>query len=94
MIEHIRKSASLFLLKWLPPCREVTELLSEQRDRGLPLAGRVKIKLHLWTCRWCRQYVHHLDLIQEELRRRAGRTGTAAPPEVLNRLKEAVRKNG
>lgn len=45
-------------------CKEVTRLLSESQDRELPAA----LRLHLLSCRGCRNYKAQLNLLREACR--------------------------
>jgi predicted anti-sigma-YlaC factor YlaD len=84
-------SLANMLLKALPPCKEVTEMISRELDVGLSLLDRIKVRLHLMTCRWCRRYLKQIDFIHETLHEHGRTPGESAPPDVLRRLKEAVR---
>jgi hypothetical protein len=49
-------------------CKEVTRLLSESQDRELPAAQRLPLRLHLLSCRGCRNYKAQLNLLREACR--------------------------
>ena len=39
-----------------PSCRQVSQMQSEALDRSLPLFTRIKMRMHLLVCSWCRRY--------------------------------------
>jgi hypothetical protein len=38
-------------------CREVTELLGEHLDGTLPVFQRLRLRVHVWLCKHCRNYL-------------------------------------
>jgi hypothetical protein len=48
-------------MKWMPTCREATELASRAMDERLPLAGRMGMRLHLAICRNCARFNQQLQ---------------------------------
>jgi predicted anti-sigma-YlaC factor YlaD len=50
-------------------CREVTELASDYLDATLSWRARVQMGLHLWMCRYCREYVRQMALVVRTLGR-------------------------
>jgi predicted anti-sigma-YlaC factor YlaD len=49
-------------------CREVTESTSDYLDAILPWRVRLQMRMHLWMCRYCREYVRQLALVVLTLR--------------------------
>jgi len=47
-----------------PSCRDVTRIVSDQMDRGLPFGLRLATRLHLALCVFCRRYHHQLHLLR------------------------------
>src|SRR5271163_3312481 len=43
-----------------PKCREVVRLLSQSMEVKLPLATRIKIRVHYLICVWCYRYEKQL----------------------------------
>lgn len=52
-------------MKWMPTCREATELASQKMDESLPLIDRLALQMHLAICKNCRRFAVQL----EEMRR-------------------------
>ena len=50
-------------------CREVTERASDFLDAALPWHARLRVRLHLMMCRFCREYVRQMALVARTLRR-------------------------
>ncbi len=78
----------------IPPCREVTRLLSQGMDRPLPWHVRVRLRLHFAGCVWCRRYAEQLRRIRFFSRmfpEKAGEHGAAVlPASSRERLKAAL----
>ncbi|MBI5266916.1 MAG: zf-HC2 domain-containing protein [candidate division Zixibacteria bacterium] len=51
----------------LPPCRAITHLLSESRDRKLSLRERITVRSHLVVCTWCTRFGHQIACLEEAL---------------------------
>jgi len=49
-------------------CRDVTESTSDYLDATLPWGVRLQMRLHLWMCRYCREYVRQMALVVQTLR--------------------------
>lgn len=69
-------------------CHDVTRRASDYLDGALPWRTRVEMRMHLWMCRFCRQYVQQLALVVRTLRRLPGRD---VPNDALNKLMAAYR---
>jgi predicted anti-sigma-YlaC factor YlaD len=52
-----------------PSCRESHELLSRQRDGRTRPLQRLRLNLHLATCRGCRRMQRQFDLLGRAVRR-------------------------
>lgn len=39
-------------------CRDAIERLGDVADGGLPLMHRIRLTVHLWRCKDCRDYLH------------------------------------
>ena len=52
-------------MKWLPTCRETTQLASRAMDERLPFANRMALRLHLAICENCARFNRQL----QEMRR-------------------------
>ena len=60
-------------MKWMPTCRDATELASRAMDERLPLAGRMALRFHLAICENCARFSQQLHEM-----RRLFRAETAA----------------
>jgi len=52
-------------MKWMPTCKETTELASRAMDEHLPFASRLSMHLHLAICKNCAIFARQL----QEMRR-------------------------
>lgn len=50
-------------------CREVSELLSQARERRLGLLERFRLALHLMMCNGCNNFRKQLDFVSAALQR-------------------------
>jgi len=83
--------------KLMLTCHEVTRLISQQAERPLPWNQRVRIRLHLLLCLWCRRYQRHIAFLRGALRtmpeRDCCRPSARLSEEARERLKQALRSN-
>lgn len=54
-----------FIAKRTPKCREVVRLLSQSMEVKLPVATRIKIRLHYLICIWCQRYGTQLQALRK-----------------------------
>jgi anti-sigma factor RsiW len=57
-------------------CREITERASDYVDGRLPWPARMQVRMHLFMCRFCSEYLRQLALVIRTLPRLPRR-----PPE-------------
>lgn len=57
-------------------CKDTSPLISEMMDHSLPTGRRLKLKIHLVLCRFCRYYKTQLEII----RKLAGTLGREESP--------------
>ena len=99
LIQRATHAARYFLLRRLPPCKQMTALMSESMERPLGLRERVTFRLHLWVCIWCVWYLEQLHTLRASLRergeRRAAEDSAAAARlslEARDRIKRALER--
>jgi hypothetical protein len=75
--------------------------MSQRLDRPLSIKEQIRLKLHLAICEWCFHYNHQLDLLRAGIRAHSeleeegeGDPSVSLSPEVRERLKRIVSKNG
>src|ERR1051325_8893487 len=90
--DKLKHSIRYWLLRTLPTCQQTVERISQSMDRPLSLEERIKLKLHLWICAWCRWYLEHLQLITETPRTKANESteppsGSGLSPEAGERTR-------
>jgi len=49
-------------------CRDIGKLTSRAMDESLPLGQRIKLRVHLMMCKWCRRNARQLFAIRAFLR--------------------------
>jgi hypothetical protein len=50
------RQRNLFILRTLPPCKEIAKIISASLDRPLSLRERLVMRLHLVACKPCTRY--------------------------------------
>ena len=79
----------------VPPCRDITRLLSQSMDGVLPFGTRVKIRFHLLFCIYCSRYKKQLQFIRRVSRSMqdhvARISGAKLPADARERLKQALK---
>ena len=63
------------MVRVMPSCRDISQLISDGMDRHLPLRKRLSIRLHVSMCKYCRRYENQMHLLHEGV-------GHYADPEV------------
>lgn len=88
------------LKKWLATraeeCKRVTPLFSYAFDRKLSLIERLRVRLHLYTCGACLNYVSNLEFMHEVFEKQEenlenDKLHTSLSPEAKERIKEKLR---
>jgi hypothetical protein len=81
-------------MKWLPTCRETTELASRAMDARLPFADRMALRLHLAICRNCAQFNLQLQEMRRLFRVETSNSDDAAvlAPDARQRIATELQK--
>lgn len=98
MFGRIKKGFNGWLGKLLPPCRDISALVSRSLDKDLSLRERLLLKTHLYICVACRQYLSQLEFMSEavrksDARREAGDHAPRLSAEAAERLKNALKSS-
>ncbi len=77
-------------------CKEVTKLVSENLDRGLPLWRRLGLRLHVAMCKGCSAYRRQIEslskLVSDHYLSAPGvERSDSLPDDALERIKESLR---
>jgi len=86
----------MWLAGKLPPCREITEMVSASLEEKPSLRERLLIRLHFSICVWCSRYRDQLLFMRETVRQtpdsdeEADDKSTTLSPEARERLKRAL----
>ena len=57
IIQKLRRARNLFILRTLPPCKEIVKIVSASLDRKLTIRERAVMRLHLVACKPCVRYM-------------------------------------
>lgn len=53
-------------------CNQVSQLVSESRERPLTLKERIESKIHLMMCSGCRDFKNNVDIIHKAMHKFSG----------------------
>jgi len=59
-------------MRWMPTCREATELASREMDEYLSLFDRLGLRMHLAICKNCRRFAVQLKEMRRLLQLETG----------------------
>jgi hypothetical protein len=92
--QNIRLKLRRKLLSSLQPCRDVTAVMSESLERQLSLAERIKMRLHMMVCTWCKRYLEQITLMKTLFNGAPTPTQTEhLSNEARNRILDRLKKN-
>lgn len=63
IIQKLRRARNLFILRTLPPCKEIVKIVSASLDRRLTLRERAVMRLHLVACKPCVRYMEQSQFL-------------------------------
>ncbi len=49
-------------------CKQTSQLISQSLDRSLTLRERFALQLHLFVCKYCKQFSQHLQTLRVALK--------------------------
>lgn len=76
-------------------CKDASRLISESQERPLGFRERWGLRLHLWMCDACRNFMRQVASMRRALRELGKRTeadasGTDLSPEARERIRKAL----
>ncbi len=80
----------------MPSCKEVSRLVSESMETGIPLRKRIGLWMHLRMCRMCKGFAAQLRMIQTAAKQHGeSETDTSLadatlPDEARERIRHAM----
>lgn len=84
----------IFIGKHTPKCREMVRILSKSLDEPMPLAMRIKKRIHYLICCWCQRYEEQLFYMRKAARAFAEHadesSNAVVPAEAKERWKDVV----
>lgn len=97
--EKIKLRWIMWLAGRLPPCRDITEMVSQSLEEKPTLWQRFIIRLHFSICIWCSRYSNQLLFMRQSLRQQSDDSiketdeqTDALPAEARERLKRALNR--
>lgn len=62
---NLGKNIKIWIAKKTEDCKEISPLFSYALDRKLALSERIRIKIHLFTCTACENYISNLSFMHD-----------------------------
>src|SRR5262249_7196833 len=78
----------IFIGKHTPKCHEMVRILSKSLDEPMPLAMRIKKRMHYLICCWCQRYEEQLLYMRKTTSKLAEHADEASTVPVSGELKE------
>jgi len=73
-------------------CKEATQLASQSLDKPLPWGTRLRVRLHLMVCAWCRRYVKQIGFIHDATPKYEEAVDCASSKALSNDAKTRMKK--
>ena len=64
ILDKLRRMRNLAILRTLPPCKEVVQIVSASLDRKLSLREKFIMRVHLIACKPCVRYFQQSEFLQ------------------------------
>jgi hypothetical protein len=64
-LESLKLRWITWVWKHTPDCAEMARLSSRRLDAPLPLATRLRMRLHFLICVWCHRYLKQLECLHQ-----------------------------
>ena len=95
IITRFKRAALGLLGRRLSKCREITPIIGESLDRKLTLREVLSMRLHLITCRACRNYLSNIKFIREVFEQDESPTDLSASltDEARERMKKSLEES-
>lgn len=96
LTQNLKKRFIFWLARRLPDCKSLTPLFSESLDRRTTLREKIVMRLHLFTCSACQNYVSNLEFMREVFQEQEKRFAEDKIPvslssEARERIKNALK---
>lgn len=97
VFRKLQRMSNVAVWRYLPPCKEIAQTLSDSLDRELSVRERVVTKLHLWACLPCVRYLEQSRYIRNAMHEYEERRATEIPQsnglsdEARERLKDLLK---
>jgi hypothetical protein len=75
-----------------PKCIEMTRLISMQMDQPLPIATRLKMRLHYLSCCYCKSYFDNLRYTRKLLRLFPEKLDEISPMSLSLETKDRIKR--
>jgi hypothetical protein len=63
--QRLRFTLKRFLLRLLPPCKEIARIISASFDRRLTIREKFVLRLHLIACKPCSRYLEQSEFLSK-----------------------------
>ena len=81
----------LLICRFTPTCPEVVRILSLGMEKELPLATRIKLRVHYLMCSFCKRYMKQLKYIRQVSREFPDKIGEVSDASLSADAKEQIK---
>lgn len=101
ILQRLKMAFIFWLARRLPDCKTITPTIGESLDRRLSLREKIVMRLHLFTCEACANYLKEIKFLREvvQIREEKMTRDDDFPAAKLNsdakeRIRNALRASG
>ena len=91
----VTQKVTAVIFRNTPTCAQMTRLISEELDRPLPLATRLRMRIHFLACCYCERYKKNIRFLRSFLLSFSKHldeiSNETLSPEAKERLKTSLR---
>jgi hypothetical protein len=91
-LQQANHSLMRLMVRVMPSCRDISQLISAGMDQNLPVRKRLSIRLHVSMCKFCRRYEKQLHLLHESVGHYADPEANVVEKSLSPAAKEKLRK--
>lgn len=97
-VKTIQRGLSVIVWRYLPPCKDVVQMVSDSLDNPPGLRKRIVMKVHILACRACERYLKQtrfLGTAANEMGKNVPGTNVSAKlsSDAKDRLKNALKSS-
>jgi hypothetical protein len=79
-------------MKWMLTCKETSQLLSDAKDKNLPLVNRLLLGMHILMCHQCRTYKRQLNILFQAFKKMGQSIENDSNIHLSESIKQSLKK--